>query len=184
MWACCSSSVLLAVINHPRDPSTVKCSVLVIHLPSAARWEVSVPCASSSVAQLLPSQPAGTVWRNGAGDTDCRCGCRKHPGLYWFSLEIMIYLIQLHWKGGAGLLHYLVAFFSNDSPIINTYRFVCGIGITQEYRRCHSDELTWASALSTPSLGEGERQVCLLQGGQNCRGSLLKVGGTLQGYLI
>lgn len=38
--------------------------------------------------------------------------------------------------GGAVLtLHYLVTFFSDDSLIINTCRFVCGIGIIQEHRK-------------------------------------------------
>lgn len=35
--------------------------------------------------------------------------------------------------GGDGLLHYLVTFFSDDSLIINTYRFLCGRGIIQEH---------------------------------------------------
>lgn len=43
--------------------------------------------------------------RNGAGDTGCRCGCTKNPALHWCSLEITIYLIGLHWMGGAASLH-------------------------------------------------------------------------------
>lgn len=28
---------------------------------------------------ILCCSAAGTAWRNGAGDTDCRCGCTKNP---------------------------------------------------------------------------------------------------------